>query len=857
MGLAKFNLEMKKIWQGNPNKIKYENQIHPELGRTISNQVIMVYSSAQGDGEGYSNNLEIFGNCPNNYFVDVHDQYICKPCSYSCLNGCEEYSNYCRECKSGYNRKIEDDKRCYFYTPLGYYFDIGINKYNKCSESCKICYNSPNDCQQKSCQENYFPLYNEKNFIDNLNNSNCFLSNESPDGYYFKDNLHYPCDISCLTCKYSANFCIGCSIDYYSLSDFIYKCSKSSPEGYFLDTKNSIFEKCDVSCSKCEDSPRNCIICAKNFLPSIENSKICINILKPGIYLNLISNIYETCDISCYSCKDLKYNCVKCAKDFYPIENISGDCRNLSFPPKEYYFDKFSEIFKKCDISCLSCENSPYNCSECSSNYFPLADKVNICKNTAPEGYYLDEQIKQFHFCDISCKNCLDSPSNCFSCNTINNYFNLEDKPNTCINFPSDGYYFDNIRKVYKKCDISCRKCIENANKCTFCANDFYFHHEIPFICKNSALSNYFFDEKNKIFRKCSMQCESCTQNQDNCIDCNFKEFYFPLEDDYTKCYLISPDGYWLDFTKKQFVKCSPPCKNCKNKNSCIECINEFYLVKELLENNCLDKCPDYSYPDNYSKECKLCMPSCISCNSEKDCLTCNIGYFLVVEKNKCVKKCPNGFFEKNKICEKCSENCDTCQLTESNCKTCGNNKILDKNLNKCVSQCADGFYSEIVGNFCEVCDKSCLKCKGKYNSDCILCEELKGFKLNSGYCLISCTFPFFRTADSEDCINIKDCFNFIFFNYPRFFSIQQENYIASINYELKDLCSDIGRSLSFRWNRIENSKVSEDNLSIIIPEEKLKDGIIEVFVDIVFEKEIVKSFKGKSLLLTDKVKKF
>lgn len=37
-----------------------------------------------------------------------------------------------------------------------------------------------------------------------------------------------------------------------------------------------------------------------------------------------------------------------------------------------------------------------------------------------------------------------------------------------------------------------------------------------------------------------------------------------------------------------------------------------------------------------------------------------------------------------------------------------------------CLSDCGDGYYKEGITRKCYECDKSCLKCTGPFNNDCL-----------------------------------------------------------------------------------------------------------------------------------------
>ena len=136
---------------------------------------------------------------------------------------------------------------------------------------------------------------------------------------------------------------------------------------------------------------------------------------------------------------------------------------------------------------CKSCPNLPLNdtfCSECNPGYYPIKndiysynDKYFKCYEN-PKGYYLDNDESKYKKCFITCKTCEikgdNNIHNCIECDDkykyptkINNYLNCYENCN-CYQ------YFDN-NKTYCTLNFSCPndypKLIQDKNECVISDN--------------------------------------------------------------------------------------------------------------------------------------------------------------------------------------------------------------------------------------------------------------------------------------------------------------------------------------------------------------------------------------------------
>ena len=79
--------------------------------------------------------------------------------------------------------------------------------------------------------------------------------------------------------------------------------------------------------------------------------------------------------------------------------------------PTGYYLDSTVEYYKKCDISCSTCENTATFCTKCAPNYYPMSENPNTCKNSYNIGIYFDLISNKYEACDSSCYICKDTKS--------------------------------------------------------------------------------------------------------------------------------------------------------------------------------------------------------------------------------------------------------------------------------------------------------------------------------------------------------------------------------------------------------------------------------------------------------------
>ena len=245
-----------------------DDNYYPKSDESLNNDY---YECYKGEQIGYYLDNNIFKKCDEK----------CKTCTLESL----EAHNLCTSCNINnfyypkYNDPVNENLfyECYHKNneQVGYYLDTDNNIFKPCNEKCKTCsldsINNNNLCTLCNIDDNYHPKSDES-----LNDPyyECYKGEQT--GYYLDtDNIYKPCNEKCKTCSLDSiqenNLCTSCNIDDYyypkldeSLNNLYYECYFKNDEqnGYYLDTDNNIFKKCDEKCKTCSyESIQNHNLC--------------------------------------------------------------------------------------------------------------------------------------------------------------------------------------------------------------------------------------------------------------------------------------------------------------------------------------------------------------------------------------------------------------------------------------------------------------------------------------------------------------------------------------------------------------------------------------------------------------------
>ena len=149
-------------------------------------------------------------------------------------------------------------------------------------------------------------------------------------------------------------------------------------------------------------------------------------------------------------------------------------------------------------------------------------------------------------------------------------------------------------------------------------------------------------------------------------IKLNFKkcmEGYYELKDDKNWCTNIQPKEYYFDEKEKVYKKCTFPCLECfasmdfnSSNMNCKTCQNNYYLAEDT--NFCYNNIPDNYYLDNDQIlkrchwKCKKCITSPIN-ETNMNCLSCINDYYLIISTNNCLNKAEKDIYDKEEKEEK------------------------------------------------------------------------------------------------------------------------------------------------------------------------------------------------------------
>ena len=652
---------------------------------------------------------------PTGYTIYEKNQF-CQIKNIQCDNNKYYFLDIDNEDKEYICRKKDDLRR-------NYYFDSvetdDKKKFKKCFRSCLTCSSSGNEdsnnCNSCDTDKGFYPFN-----YDGFSNDNQCLHKDVPIEKYYFDKGFQKCRKECLTCS---------------------ECPSNLPSNEETDDTK------DTKCLKCNTND--------NYFPQIDKPSNCILKTRTDIKYHYYNDYYkrwEKCTDGCIYCSEYgesidETNCLKVNDDYcdtrnyyYPVENdvptnttINKKCFQKNKRYDHYYFDEDSNIFKKCDVSCLQCDNNnaclPDKC-DTKNKYFPKEDDHTKCLNqdTQYDFYYFDPNTKLFKKCHESCLKCKeqidisDDDTQCSSCNTGSEYYPLEGSDNiadniNCYHKDKEGYYFKD-NKMHK-CPEKCSKCeyirlISSENKnvyCTECNNELKFYQ-----IENTYLNSDDVEKRDKymecytwrrekiistpslepplyntllvgnVFKICNQACAQCTGISPNTekfvTHCQAKKCsagYIYVQNHEDICYLgndIFPLHYKYHdpFLNEDYFKpCYQTCQTCTQAGT-------------KRNNFCVTCREGYIMHPNQITNQGNCVFDCLK-------LAHNNYYYLDEDNNDeytCVEKCPEEYPFLQPVQKRCVKSCDTfSNLKYSKDRICVQScpDNTNNNLNKeCVS---------------------------------------------------------------------------------------------------------------------------------------------------------------------------
>eukprot|EP00347_Sterkiella_histriomuscorum_P005534 403356244 len=313
-------------------------------------------------------------------------------------------------------------------------------------------------------------------------------------------------------------------------------------------------------------------------------------------------------------------------------------------------------------------------------------------------------------------------------------------------------------------CHFSCGHCTAATKAdCLYCTRDttqniIYSNTYGNCTCKPGFYYNAVTDK----CEACDTNCVECFgKDKTQCLTCKTTSSYFPDQTCVTDCNdpVITQGVTTVAYYKKEetlsngskynlCTKCHPYCSECSGSfsSNCTKCQPGYFLKGT---STCYDSCPDGTFPDLISTQCKTCDLACKTCTAgaNNNCLTCT-DPAKVQQDGKCQAKCNDGYFaDASKVCGTCNAACATCTTRlASDCQSCNTNYYLEWLGTTCKSTCKDSTYADTNTNQCLMCHYSCETCSGGGGPDkCTKCAA--GFLKRGSFCVTAC-------ADSEYEIN-------------------------------------------------------------------------------------------------------
>ncbi|ELP88790.1 protein serine/threonine kinase, putative [Entamoeba invadens IP1] len=322
-----------------------------------------------------------------------------------------------------------------------------------------------------------------------------------------------------------------------------------------------------------------------------------------------------------------------------------------------------------------------------------IGEKFILCSDSyySNNGTCVKCSLKYGELCDV----CDDKK--CLKCSNMG----VLDCDGKCIAFESSG-------------------CVSSPNTyCSGCQNHSIYISESNGVCGEIsnckiATSNgkcvscndvYYFTSNQTCVALSSNQTENCDIiNNDNgkCIRCASKHY---LSDG--TC-LNCPNNCMSCFNATVCIECEGGLSVSSN-GTCTTSTTQMENCKKMINRLFMCAICDQKYFRNDKGQCENCTDNCDECNQKNTCLKCKENTFLVTEGTQCFpyetltncetktqngcSQCSTGYYVKNQLCVSCNStksNCDKCNSVGV-CTSCSPNYILinsNRTIGSNVSQC-------------------------------------------------------------------------------------------------------------------------------------------------------------------------
>lgn len=788
---------------------RYENECAPSCSLVLKNP----------------SDLDDF--CVNDCFIFLKGRY-----DGACVESCKANNliNYVDHiCSTTCNYYIFEDQKEKYCVPNCLVY--GKYKNSICADNCKAIgkFNYKEACETTCPFANpAFLLTEEENYcvnncyrydlVKSKETSVCEPSCKSVGEILFERGK---CDKKCATSGYSIykykdeDYCVNC---------LTYELVKDSNTGY-----------CYKTCRE---------------LNKINDENSCKNSCGLYIYKGIKDDycIYKS---TCTSFG--KYISSGYCQDECPNNNCNEECGE-----NQYYSIPNKLCVNNCKEKNLFLYEDKFCVSSCGLDYPYIyqSETENICVNICPENAkYL---IYETSYCSDNCNNLYLFNNICYnSCPLVAEYVNEEDGNKNCVENCHDLNLYNRLEK--KMCADNCKKYSEYfyANNCfSSCPEEapYYMEGELENTCHKNCeevgLLNNIYD------KLCVSNCKNINQRrfENRCVKtCPRNAFYVYETDEETYCVEDCSEynqrAIFISYKNDEFYCTGLSCKEQDKtlyNNFCINCPK--YIMFKVVganEDFCTKRCGEYGLKENFNS---------ISCIND-DSLECDGNYKDLlnnqcVEKcpdevpyvfgNKCVKSCEKFFMEDSKGNKICTENCDdkfiliNSKKCVSSCDSVNLYKLNGYNI--CYSNCnANALiprYNTLIKDIFSLCVENCLTNDNTKKED--ECKDI-------------CRQPFkFRIKDNE---SNKVC-------YQSCKEINMYEYINEDgNYFCVDNCKNLNRIL-YKNKCIEKCpterKIKTEKNGEFICENNCEDNQYIKIDDITKEYSCVNNCKDINLIFDD-----
>ncbi|XP_027426681.1 proprotein convertase subtilisin/kexin type 6 isoform X1 [Zalophus californianus] len=207
--------------------------------------------------------------------------------------------------------------------------------------------------------------------------------------------------------------------------------------------------------------------------------------------------------------------CLNCVH--FSLGSVKTSRKCVSVCPLGYFGDTAARRCRRCYKGCETCSGrSPTQCLSCRRGFYHHQE-MNTCVTFCPAGFYADESQKNCLKCHPSCKKCIDEPEKCTVCKEG---FSLA--RGSCIPDCEPGTYFDSELIKCGECHHTCQTCVgPSREECIHCAANLHFQ---DWKCVSACGEGFYPEEMtglpHKVCRRCDESCLSCEGSSRNCSRC-------------------------------------------------------------------------------------------------------------------------------------------------------------------------------------------------------------------------------------------------------------------------------------------------------------------------------------------------